>query len=141
MNIQNRRNIMKDCIFCKIIKGDIPASKIYEDEKIFVFLDVNPSTNGHMLVIPKEHYQDLFSLDEEIIVHSVKVIKEKLYPLMKDRLHCDGLTISQNNGFGQEVKHYHIHLVPRYKKDQSTITYNQDLLLPIDQVYSILKEK
>ncbi len=132
---------MEDCIFCKIVKGAIPASKIYEDDQIFVFLDVNPSTNGHMLVIPKKHYQDLLSIDEEIISHAVKVIKEKLYPLIKEKLHCDGLTLGQNNGFGQEVKHYHIHLVPRYKDDHHIHTYNQDLLLPIDEVYTKLIEE
>lgn len=132
---------MNDCIFCKIVKGEIPASKIYEDEKILVFLDVNPSTNGHMLVIPKEHYQDLFNLDEEIITHSVKVIKEKLYPLIKSKLNCDGLTICQNNGYGQEVKHYHIHLIPRYNDDGFVNSYNKDILLPNDQVYSTLIEK
>ena len=132
---------MNDCIFCKIVKGEIPASKIYEDEKILVFLDVNPSTNGHMLVIPKEHYQDLFNLDEEIITHSIKVIKEKLYPLIKSKLNCDGLTICQNNGYGQEVKHYHIHLIPRYNNDEFVSSYNKDILLPNDQVYSTLIEK
>lgn len=132
---------MKDCIFCKIIKGEIPSSKIYEDEKILVFLDVNPATNGHMLIIPKEHYQDLFTLDEEIITHSIKVIKETLYPLMKEKLKCDGLTLGQNNGFGQEVKHFHIHLVPRYNNDHHKHTYNKDILLPIDEVYSTLTEK
>ncbi len=132
---------MNDCIFCQIVKGEIPASKIYEDEKILVFLDVNPSTNGHMLVIPKEHYQDLFNLDEEIITHSVKVIKEKLYPLIKSKLNCDGLTICQNNGYGQEVKHFHIHLIPRYNDDGFVNSYNKDILLPNDQVYSTLIEK
>lgn len=132
---------MENCIFCKIIKGEIPSSTIYEDEKIKVFLDVNPITNGHMLIIPKEHYENVFTIDEEIILHSIQVIKEKLYPIVKEKLHCDGLTISQNNGFGQEVKHYHIHVIPRYENDNDTHTYNQDILLPIDEVYSKMIEK
>lgn len=132
---------MNDCIFCKIVKGEIPSSKIYEDEEIMVFMDVNPATNGHMLVIPKEHYQDLFDIDSKIITHSLDVIKNKLYPLIKDKLNCDGLTISQNNGFGQEVKHYHIHIIPRYENDNDTHTYNKDIMKPVDSIYSILKEK
>lgn len=129
---------MKDCIFCKIINGDIPSSTIYEDELIKVFLDVNPATNGHMLIIPKKHYENVCDIDEKIILHSVKTIKEKLYPLLKSKLNCDGLTISQNNGFGQEVKHYHIHLIPRYTNDQDTHTYNKDIMLPIDDIYNKL---
>lgn len=132
---------MKECIFCKIIKGEIPSFKIYEDEKVLVFLDVNPATNGHMLIIPKEHYQDLFSINEEIVTHSIKLIKEKLYPLIKEKLKCDGLTISQNNGLGQEVKHYHIHLIPRYKNDCDKHTYNKKTILPIDEVFSTLIKK
>lgn len=132
---------MKDCIFCKIAKGEIPSFKIYEDEQIFVFLDVNPTTNGHMLLIPKKHYQDLLSLDEEILTHAVQKVKEKIYPFMKEKLHCEGLTICQNNEYGQEVKHYHIHLIPRYQNDQVKMEYNQDIILPIDQIHSTLEEK
>lgn len=132
---------MKDCIFCKIIKNEIPCFKIYEDDQILIFLDVNPTTNGHMLAIPKKHVQDLFSLDEKIITHTVKIIKEKIYPLMKEKLHCEGLTICQNNEYGQEVKHYHLHLIPRYQDDKIKMNYNENMILPIDQTHSTLKEK
>ena len=105
---------MSDCIFCKIIKGEIPSYTIYEDELVKVFLDVNPVTNGHMLIIPKKHYENVFDIDTSIISHSVNLIRDKLYPIIKEKLKADGLTISQNNGYGQEVKHYHIHLIQYY---------------------------
>lgn len=129
---------MKDCIFCKIVNNEIKSHTIYEDELVKVFLDANPETNGHMLIIPKKHYQNILDLDEKIIPHAVKIIKEKLYPLMKEKLHCDGMTIAQNNEYGQEVKHFHIHVVPRYENDQDYHSYNKDILISTEDVYSKL---
>jgi bis(5'-nucleosyl)-tetraphosphatase (symmetrical) len=129
---------MEDCIFCKIVNNEIKSHTIYEDELVKVFLDANPETNGHMLIIPKKHYQNILDLDEKIIPHAVKIIKEKLYPLMKEKLHCDGMTIAQNNEYGQEVKHFHIHVVPRYENDQDYHSYNKDILISIEDIYSKL---
>lgn len=129
---------MKDCIFCKIVNNEIKSHTIYEDELVKVFLDANPETNGHMLIIPKKHYQNILDLDEKIIPHAVKIIKEKLYPLMKEKLHCDGMTIAQNNEYGQEVKHFHIHVVPRYENDQDYHNYNKDILISTEDIYSKL---
>ena len=129
---------MEDCIFCKIVNNEIKSHTIYEDELVKVFLDANPETNGHMLIIPKKHYQNILDLDEKIIPHAVKIIKEKLYPLMKEKLHCDGMTIAQNNEYGQEVKHFHIHVVPRYENDQDYHSYNKDILISTEDVYSKL---
>ena len=125
-------------IFCKIVNNEIKSHTIYEDELIKVFLDANPETNGHMLIIPKKHYQNILDLDEKIIPHAVKIIKEKLYPLMKEKLHCDGMTIAQNNEYGQEVKHFHIHVVPRYENDQDYHSYNKDILISTEDIYSKL---
>lgn len=129
---------MKDCIFCKIVNNEIKSHTIYEDELVKVFLDANPETNGHMLIIPKKHYQNILDLDEKIIPHAVKIIKEKLYPLIKEKLHCDGMTIAQNNEYGQEVKHFHIHVVPRYENDQDYHSYNKDILISTENIYSKL---
>lgn len=129
---------MEDCIFCKIVNNEIKSHTIYEDELVKVFLDANPETNGHMLIIPKKHYQNILDLDEKIIPHAVKIIKEKLYPLMKEKLHCDGMTIAQNNEYGQEVKHFHIHVVPRYENDQDYHSYNKDILISTEDIYSKL---
>ena len=108
---------MNDCLFCKIINGDIPSNKIYEDDKVFVFLDINPTTNGHMLLIPKEHIVTVLDVKSEFLNHALDIIQNKLYPLLKDKLNIDGLSFCQNNFLGQDVKHYHIHLIPKYDKD------------------------
>lgn len=108
---------MKECLFCKIIEDEIPSKKIYEDGEVLAFLDINPSSNGHILLIPKKHMTTVLDIDKEFIGHCLETIKEKLYPLLKDKLGIDGLTITQNNFLGQDVKHYHIHLIPRYDKN------------------------
>lgn len=108
---------MEDCIFCKIVKGDIPSYKILESDKLYVFMDINPNSNGHMLIVPKKHVVNVLDVENDFINEALEIIKEKLYPLLKSKLNIDGLTITQNNFLGQDVKHYHIHLIPRYSKD------------------------
>ena len=131
---------MEDCIFCKIIKGELPSKTIYEDELIKVIMNINPTTNGHLLILPKEHMLNIMDTTDEIIIHSIKVIREKLYPLLKEKLNCKGLTISQNNELGQEIKHYHIHLTPRYDNDLLDFNYNKDALLSLDEIYEKLSK-
>lgn len=113
---------MSDCLFCKIIKGEIPSYTVYDDEKVKVFLDINPNNDGHLLVIPKEHKANLYEIDDETLLYMLNVIRTKLATLLKDKLAIDGLTISQNNDYGQEVKHFHIHVIPRYKNDKFPLT-------------------
>ena len=109
-----------NCIFCKIINGEIPSYKIYEDEVVFAFLDINPDSNGHTLIIPKKHYLDLTEIDNEILLHIMDTAR-KLKKLLEEKLNIDGLTLIQNNGDIQEVKHYHLHLKPYYKEKQQII--------------------
>ena len=130
---------MNDCIFCKIIKGDLPSKTIYEDDLIKVIMNINPTTNGHLLVLPKEHYVDIFDIDEKIINHSFKVIRDTLYPLLKKRLGCEGVTLSENNLLGQEIHHFHIHVTPRYQNDLVDFLYNKDMLEDLDTVFEKLK--
>lgn len=129
---------MEDCIFCKIIKGELPSRTIYEDELIKIIMNINPTTNGHLLVLPKEHMVNVMDTTDEVIMHSLKVIRENIYPLLKEKLNCKGLTISQNNELGQEIKHYHIHLTPRYDNDLVDFNYNKDMISDLDEVYSLL---
>lgn len=129
---------MEDCIFCKIIKGELPSKTIYEDELIKIIMNINPTTNGHLLVLPKEHMVNIIDTTDEVINHSIKVIREKIYPLLKEKLNCKGLTISQNNELGQEIKHYHIHLTPRYDNDLVEFNYNKDMISDLDEVYNLL---
>ena len=119
-----------DCIFCKIIQGEVPSYTIYEDEIVKCFLDVNPDCNGHVLIIPKQHTLDLSSIDEKTMMHIYKVAKE-LKKRLEERLHIDGLTLIQNNGDVQEVKHFHLLLKPYYKEEQE--------LKPITEIYEKLK--
>ena len=119
-----------DCIFCKIIKGEVPSYTIYEDELVKAFLDVNPDVNGHILIVPKKHYQDLFDIDENVLIHIMKCAKY-LDKLLKEKLHTDGLTLVQNNGLKQEVKHFHLHLKPQYKIEGEKMS--------VEEVYNILK--
>lgn len=109
---------MSDCLFCKIIDGSIPSFTVYEDDKVKVFLDINPNNDGHLLVIPKKHKANLYEMDDDTLIYMLNIIREKLKPILSDKLNIDGLTISQNNDYGQEVKHFHIHVIPRYKNDK-----------------------
>lgn len=111
-----------DCIFCKIIKGEIPSYTIYEDEKVKVFMDVNPVSNGHLLIVPKEHFVTIEDIPNDILYH-INDTAKKMYKVLKEKLNVDGLTVSQNNGLGQEVKHYHMHLIPRYIDEKAKIEY------------------
>lgn len=114
-----------DCIFCKIATGEIPSSTIYEDEDFRVFLDLGPATRGHALLIPKEHYANLFELDDEIGKKAI-ILAKKIAGRMTELLGCDGFNLVQNNGeaAGQTVFHFHLHLIPRYKDDAAGITWN-----------------
>lgn len=129
---------MNDCIFCKIIKGELPSKTIYEDDLIKVIMNINPSTNGHLLVLPKEHCENILDIKEEIVTHSFKIIRNNLYPLLKEKLNCEGLTLSENNWLGQEIRHFHIHVTPRYQNDEVEFTYNEKLLNDLDEVYNKL---
>ena len=126
-----------DCLFCKIINGKIPSKTIYEDDLVKVFLDINPNSNGHSLIVPKKHLQDFRELDDELLLHIHKLIN-KLYPIYKEKLHCEGLTICNNTELGQEVKHFHVHLIPRYPNDEIKMLSNKDLLLDLDEIQSKL---
>lgn len=123
-----------DCLFCKIIEGSIPSKTIYEDELVKVFLDINPNTNGHCLIIPKKHIVTVKEVDSILTTHILEVEK-KMYDLLKEKLNIKGLTIVQNNELGQEVKHYHVHLIPRYEDDNWNIYFNQESLKDTDEVY------
>lgn len=122
-----------DCIFCKIIKGEINSYTIYEDDIVKVILDVNPVTNGHALVLPKKHYENLLDIDEKTLSHIHRVARD-LYKVYKEKLGCDGFTLTQNNGYGQEIKHYHLHLIPRYKNDNIEFSHQKNQI-NIEDIY------
>ena len=114
--------VKDDCIFCKIAAREIPSKTIYEDEKYRVILDLGPATRGHALILPKNHYANLFELPEED-AKEVICLAKKMATIMKDKLGCDGFNLVQNNGeaAGQTVFHFHMHLIPRYENDGQEI--------------------
>lgn len=105
-----------DCIFCKIAAGEIPSRKIYEDKDLIAIMDLNPTSKGHSLIIPKEHCTNIYDIDEDIAAKVMKTAK-KLATKMTVALNCDGFNLLQNNGetAGQTMFHFHMHLIPRYK--------------------------
>ena len=110
--------VMKD-IFCRIIEKEIPSKVIHEDDIVVVIMDVSPRSDGHLLVIPKKHYQDLYDIEETVINHIMKIAKE-MSLLVTEKLHCEGITLEQNNGISQEVKHFHLHIIPKYSIENVT---------------------
>ena len=108
----------KDCIFCKIAAGEIPSATLYEDDDFRVILDLGPASKGHALILPKEHYRNLYDIDEETLGRAALLAK-KMVTKLTDVLGCDGYNVVQNNEpcAGQTVFHFHMHLIPRYEGD------------------------
>ena len=119
-----------NCLFCKIIHGEIPSFTIYEDEFVKVFLDAYPDSNGHTLIIPKKHITDITDMDEDTARHIFTTAK-MLKKVLEDKLKIDGLTLVENNGYGQEIKHFHLHLKPLYRQKQE--------LKEVEEIYNTLK--
>ncbi len=110
-----------DCLFCKIINGEIPSYKVYEDDLVLAFLDVNPRENGHTLIVPKKHYTDYLELDAEILNHIWEIAK-KIEKDLTSKLDADGATFAWNYGCTQAIKHFHLHVMPKYEvKKEMTI--------------------
>ena len=109
-----------NCIFCKIANGEIPSATLYEDEDFRVILDLGPATKGHALILPKNHFANLFEIPEDMDAKAF-ILAKKIAKKMKDVFGCDGVNIVQNNGVaaGQTVFHFHIHLIPRYEGDHA----------------------
>lgn len=109
---------MSDCIFCKIIAGEIPSQKVYEDEQVFAFLDIQPVSRGHLLVVPKEHSENLVEMDAQLM-STVFDAARKLGQAAEQGLGALGFNIIVNKGeaAGQLVFHTHVHMIPRYDND------------------------
>lgn len=127
---------MKDenCIFCKIANGEIPAATLYEDDDFRVILDLGPASKGHALILPKEHYANLYELPDELAA-KVIVLAKKMITKLTDVLGCDGYNLVQNNGVaaGQTVFHFHLHMIPRYEGDQVGLGWKMGELTDADR--------
>jgi len=110
--------VTMECIFCKIIDGEIPAVKVLDEELVVAFMDINPSTKGHMLVVPKNHAENIFEIPESDLVALIKAVK-RCAKAVKEALKAEGITILQLNGTASDqiVPHLHIHIIPRWKND------------------------
>jgi histidine triad (HIT) family protein len=104
------------CVFCKIVRKEAPASILYEDRKVLAFLDIRPLNEGHTLVIPKEHYETVYHMPEDLVCHIYAIVK-RMSVAVKDASKADGITIIQQNeaAAGQEIFHMHVHVVPRFE--------------------------
>lgn len=130
----------EQCIFCKIANGEIPAATIYEDEDFRVILDLGPASKGHALILPKEHYANLYELDDQV-ASKVLVVAKKVITKMTEVLDCDGYNLVQNNGevAGQTVFHFHLHLIPRYEGDNVGIKWTPGQLTEEEKTAIIAK--
>ena len=107
-----------DCLFCKIVAGDIPSVRVHEDERTVAFMDINPATRGHLLVVPREHAADVLAIDPEDL-KAVVLAAKGLAQRVRDKLGADGVNLLNSTGSvaWQTVLHFHIHVVPRYEDD------------------------
>ncbi|MCI6998755.1 HIT family protein [Frisingicoccus sp.] len=131
---------MDNCIFCKIAAGEIPSATLYEDEEFRVILDLGPASKGHALILPKQHYANLYELPDELAEKVIRLAKKMVIAMTK-ALQCDGFNVVQNNGeaAGQTVFHFHMHLIPRYKDDHAGVTWTPGKLT--DEVRDEVVEK
>ena len=113
-----------DCLFCKIIAGEIPCFKLFEDDETLAFMDINPANEGHALVIPKEHANDVYAVSDAAITATVKTAK-KIAAAIDKTLNPDGLNLLQCNGpaAAQSVFHFHMHVLPRRKGDELKLNW------------------
>jgi len=134
----------KDCLFCNIAKGSIPSATIYEDSHFRVFMDVNPASRGHCLIVPREHFDNIYDLDSETAGRLFS-LATCIARALKQALDCDGLNVVQNNGIvaGQTVNHFHLHLIPRYEGDDLDILWKPREASPeeLEELRKLIKSK
>ncbi|MDO5127175.1 MAG: HIT family protein [Eubacteriales bacterium] len=128
-----------DCIFCKIGKGDIPSATVYENSDFKVFMDLSPANKGHVLIIPKEHYDNIFQIDAET-AGKLFSLATAVARAVKAETKCEGMNVVQNNGAvaGQTVNHFHLHLIPRFEGDGVSVTWKQGETEP-DELQALAK--
>ena len=124
----------ENCIFCKIAAGEIPSATLYEDDDFRVILDLGPASKGHALILPKNHYRNLYDIDDEVASKAILLAK-KMITKLTDVLNCDGYNIVQNNeeAAGQTVFHFHMHLIPRYEGDDAGFGWKTHELTDADR--------
>jgi len=114
-----------DCIYCKLANGVFPTNSIYEDENFNVILDVSPANRGHALILPKQHFDNIFEIDDET-ASKIMPLAKKIATAVKKVTGCDGVNVQQNNGTaaGQSVFHLHVHIIPRFDDDKFKLVWD-----------------
>lgn len=134
----------RECLFCKLVRGEISSKKVYEDENVVAFLDINPASKGHCLVIPKKHSVNILDTDERELENLIRVVK-LLSTVIKEKLEADAINILLNSGkrAGQLVNHVHFHIIPRYPDDKILIMLPRGAGKPedLDAVQKIITTK
>ncbi len=130
-----------DCIFCKIVKGEIPSLKVFEDDRVFAFMDINPLNDGHLLVIPKVHATNIFDITEADFL-AVTSATHKLAAAVKKALNPDGINLLQLNGeaANQVVPHLHVHIVPRWSGDGLTLSQWEIVAGDMDKIKGVAQK-
>ncbi|MCR0505161.1 HIT family protein [[Clostridium] innocuum] len=129
------------CIFCSIVNGEIPSSRIYEDDTVIAILDISQVTKGHTLVIPKQHTESFMSCDAELMKHVMEGAQMLSVRIM-ERTHAAGMNILSNinEAAGQSVMHFHVHLIPRYsEQDACVIRFDESAPVDLDEVAALLR--
>lgn len=131
----------EECLFCKIIAGEIPSTAVYEDEDFKAILDVNPAARGHVIIIPKKHASNIYELEDEDAA-KVFPIAKKIASALQKTYGCDGVNVLQNNGeaAGQTVFHLHVHVVPRYYGDGVQIMWKPGDTPDLNEVAAEIKK-
>lgn len=119
---------MRDCLFCKIVKGEVSSYTLYEDDLVRVFLDVYPNSVGHTLIIPRDHYLDLDDIPMDVLNHIMETAK-RFKTILEDKLNPNSIVLIQNNGDEQKIKHFHLHLIPKYEVKPN---------LSVEEVYELI---
>jgi histidine triad (HIT) family protein len=115
---------MEDCIFCKIVDGKMPAAKVYEDDKVLIFLDIMPANKGHCLVVPKKHSETLVEASDEDLAAAIKAAKKAAKALSLSLGAAFNIVMNNGKEAGQVVNHSHIHIIPRFQKDRLRIKWS-----------------
>ncbi|MGK0467254.1 HIT family protein [Clostridium sp.] len=128
-----------DCIFCKIVKGELPSNLVFEDDLIMCFLTIVPINEGHILIIPKNHYLDTDEIPTEVVT-SMMVLSKRIVKVIKEKYSPDGYSIMQNGGEFNDIGHYHMHVFPRYKGDGFGWTFSDKKHVFSQEIAKELKE-
>jgi histidine triad (HIT) family protein len=130
----------EDCIFCKVLAGDLPSERIYEDDHAVAVMDINPWTRGHAVVVPRKHATNLFEIEDDELAHVAQAAK-RVAAMMRDTLGCDGINLLQSNGSAawQTIFHLHVHVIPRYDGDPLELPIRPEPAEP-DELAAVAKE-